>query len=757
MDLRITLLGPPRLLVAEDEDATDRAGGKALALLAFLALEPGPHARDELAALLWSESPTSAARASLRQTLRRLRTVVGASLHIERQRVELDSAVRCDVRAFQAAVEQAPEEAAQFDVERFLSGFSINNASGFDEWADMTHQRLLRAYRDALRTATRNAMAKSHWRDAVWWAERWAACDPLSDDAVRQIAEAWYMAGDRGEALARYQAYRDRLADQAGAEPSAALRTFMDRIASEDGAPPAGTPTPTHTPESRLPEQNFDPSLVGREDAWQRLVDLWSDVVSGLGGVVLIEGESGIGKTRLSHELLQWVRAEGATVLRGRGYDPKTGVAYAPIVEAFRSGLDAPGLAGTAPEWLAELSRIVPELRERFPHLPAPSSPEDSDRRSRLFEGAAQAILGLASERPTALFIDDLQHCDQDTCALLHFLTTRVEDASVLILATLTLGDIERTAPAARLCRAIRSGTGRTTVITLPPLGETEVWQIIRELGNITAPEGARRFAAQVHAVTDGNPFHILELLKTLFAQGMLATDPASGEWVTTPAVGAGPYHQIRMPRTVHDAVAERLARLVYELRDLMVTVAVAGRGASAHLLSLVHGISRLRVAALADELVGRRLLLEEDGVYRCAHPIVQETVRNELTPARRREVHRAIALALHALIREGAVAGVAGEIARHAERGGERRLAFQAALEASDGAVRDAAFDEALSWLDLAAGVVGSDAETETVSELTTRVLDLAGWPVSPKTISRAGTPASGFARGDLDFRREG
>src|SRR5207245_8032806 len=120
----------------------------------------------------------------------------------------------------------------------------------------------------------------------------------------------------------------------------------------------------------------------------------------------------------------------------------------------------------------------------------------------------------------------------------------------------------------------------------------------------------------------------------TLFAQGLLAIAPGTGEWVA-PSVPSGvSYGHLQMPRTVHDAIAERVAGLPYELRDLLATVAVAGRGIRTDLVSSVHGMSRLRAAALADALVERRLLAEEGGVYRCAHPMIAEVVRDGLTPA---------------------------------------------------------------------------------------------------------------------------
>ncbi len=747
MDLQLTLLGPPRLTMDPEPEAVPRLGAKPIALLAFLAMEPGPHARDELAGLLWSDSPNDAARASLRQAIRQIRGVVGERLQAGRTAVELDPPIPCDARAFLQAVSEAPETAVSYAADRFLAGFSVRHAPAFEEWTDTTRERLRQAFRDALRAATLGDIGRSRWRDAARWAERWIAADPLSDEAVRHAAQACYMAGDTGEALAQFQQYRERLANETGMEPADALRELLERI----GPTPPVAQLAAPPPDTDLPKRGFVSSLIGREAEWERLTQVWREAAAGACRTMLIQGEAGIGKTRLAEELLQWTAAEGATALRGRGYDPESGLPYQPVADALHGALQAPGMASAAPEWLAELARIVPDVRERFPGLPTAAGAGDPDRRGRLFEAVAQAILGLTSERAVVLLIDDLQRCDPETCALLHFLTRRLARAPILILATATLGEIERATPASRLCRTLKGGGA---AITVSPLSEAQVWRAIRELGRISSPDGARRFARRVHAVTDGNPFHILELLKALFAQGMLQTDPATGEWVTTTATGDAPYDHVRMPATVHDAVAERCTRLPYELRDLLVTMAVAGRPVSTGLLSHVHGTSRLRAAALADALVDRLLLAEDNGMYGCAHPIVQDVVREDLTPARRGEVHRAIALALDTLARDSRGGCRPGEIARHAERGGELALAFRCALEASDLAVENGAYEEALSWLDLAGSAADSETDTAAVHERTARLMERTGWPEPPVGGHRSGTPAAGFSRQDIDLR---
>jgi DNA-binding SARP family transcriptional activator len=743
--LSLTLLGTPTLTVG-GEPAVPSLGAKPMALLAYLAVEPGSHSRERLASLLWGEHPDAAARTSLRQAVMQLREVLGDALRVSREAVELAGPLECDVQAFLAATTGQPAAATAFDVPRFLAGLSVRHSPAFEEWASAKREELLRRYREVLAARAREAMGRWQWRDAAAEATRWLDWDPLADEAVRLLVEALYLAGDRSAALGRFAEFRDRVQAETGQSPSRALTQLVRKIEADRSA----RPTRPITDEWYTRAPAFESGLIGRSAELDALQKAWRGAQRGSGRIVLIEGESGVGKSRLADEFLRWVGAEAGTVLRAHGYDAEAGVPYGPVVEVLRGALDAPGLAGTDPQWLAEVARLLPELRQRFPGLPQVTPPPAPAEAWRLFEAVAQLLLAVSAEQPVVVAIDDLHWCDGDSCNLLHFLTRRLEEAPVLWCATLTLGELQRDAPAARLCRALRV-KARASVITLAPLGEEEIWQMIREMGHVTAPTGGRRLATRLHQVTGGNPFYVIELLKTLFAQGWLTTDAASGEWLAGPT--AGETTDIAMSLSVHDAIAERIESLPPDLHDILLTIAVAGPGCRASVLSHVHGISRLRSAALADELVERRLVAEQDGVYRCAHPVMARVVRDGLTTSRRRELHRAIAVTLDQLAAEGGSAAAPGEIARHAELGGERGLAYRQALVASDAARQRYAYEEALAWLDLAAATAAPGPESDAVNRLTGEVLGVAGWREVPASVRRPEPGQREIERQDLDL----
>jgi DNA-binding SARP family transcriptional activator len=744
----LTLIGSPTVAHPDGERLTPQPGSKALALLAYLTLEPRPHTREELSDLLWGESPEVEARASLRQALRQVRSSLGDVVCSDRRVVSLSQPLRCDVTSFLEKADSDPEAAAAIDIPRFLAGFSIRHAPRFDDWLAETRANLLQRYAGVLGTLAQDAMDQRRWRDAAQWAERWLACDRLCEEAARVAIEARYLTGDRGAALGRLSEYRAALIQETGCEPSQALTALGRRIESEAGQ----ALTRPVSDEWYARALSFDASLIGREAEWNALLRAWKEAAKGGRRIVLLEGEAGIGKSRLVEEFLRTVVAGGATVLRGRAYDATASLPYAPIVEALRAALDAPGLAGTDPEWLTEVARLLPELRQRFPALAEPEPSADPTDAWRLYEGIAQLIDSLTTERPVVISVDDLQWCDEDSCKLIQFLARRLEATPLLWVGATTLGDLERDAPAARLCRTLRAKAGAET-IPLSGLGEEEVWRLVRELGHVSTPTGGRRFARRIHRITGGNPFYIFELIKAMFAQGLLAADEESGEWTAAPAA-LEEGREFPVSRTVHDVIAEQVDRLPEELNEVLLTVAVAGgMGCRPAVLSHVHGISRLHAAAVCDALAERRLLVEGGGAYRCIHPVIGHVVRDGLTPTRRREVHRGLAASLELVTLPADARTVAGDIARHAELGGDRALAYRSALLAGEGALQRFAFAEALSWLDLASAVAGDRSEADEVDRRTAALMETAGWSEMP-AVGRGRPPVTReIVREDLDL----
>jgi DNA-binding SARP family transcriptional activator len=182
--LALRLCGDVALQPPDGSTIEPAPGAKSLGLLAFLALEPGTHRREEVTALLWGEFPEERARASLRQALTHLRDAMGETLRVDRATVELVGPISCDVTEFLRLAPADPAAALAIDIPRFLESLAIRGSQAFEEWADAKRAELLGRYVTLLRGAARDAMARRAWQEAVHLSERWRRLQPLEDDAV---------------------------------------------------------------------------------------------------------------------------------------------------------------------------------------------------------------------------------------------------------------------------------------------------------------------------------------------------------------------------------------------------------------------------------------------------------------------------------------------------------------------------------------------------------------------------------------------
>ncbi|MEO5824884.1 MAG: hypothetical protein ABIR59_03275 [Gemmatimonadales bacterium] len=254
-----------------------------------------------------------------------------------------------------------------------------------------------------------------------------------------------------------------------------------------------------------------------------------------------------------------------------------------------------------------------------------------------------------------------------------------------------------------------------------------EVWAVIRDLGRIRGGTTGRRLAQRVHDVTYGNPFYVIELLKTWLADGWFSADPVTGEWILSDRsdfeiqVGT-------VSASVHEAIAHRIARRPGDEQQLLATIAAHDHGCPTDVLSHVHGMSRLRVALLGDALERRFLVRESGGLYECAHPIIATVVMVSVGAARRRELHRAIALAMIRAANDRDSVPDPGELAFHADLGEERQLAYANGLSAATASRALGNTGDALHWLDIASRWAGTDEETVAVERVTAELLNVAG-----------------------------
>ncbi len=743
--LRLAVFGPPE--VFHDERRLCFALRKAEALLLYLAVEGGMHSRSKLAALLWPDSEPSIARNALRNALALLRrlladaSVAGHShLLLEPELLGLNPQAPLErdldvvqrawkaAQGLAAAPSEEQREALVATVQHalslvrgpFLDGFWLREETAFDEWHEQQQQQWqvrVQLLLDRL----------SSWQEEGFELEpakatltRWLSLDPLAEEASRRLMRIHLAQGDLTAAGRVYAILRARLAQELRVKPSAETVALAERIRATQARRGAAPAHPSPTVVSQLPGELVAP-LVGRAAAFRQLVGRYQQAQQGQPQAVLLVGEAGIGKTRLASEFVAWTWAQGAEVLRGHAFELGGRLPYQPLVEALRERLEAEN----APEdlledlWLAELSRLLPELRLRYPDLPAPMQDELSGK-LRLCEAAARLLDALAGRAPMVLLLDDLQWIDGASLDLLRYLghAWKGQDSRVLLLCTVRSEGLELNPELA----AQLLDLGRDLPLTqlpLPPLSQAETFELLEALATEEehamgrpSPVGASSASERplvalgnvLFARTGGQPLYLLETLKLLRErQWLVPRLTAEGVFRLAPAeelVAALARQESRrelLPLSVRAMIQTRLARLSAPARQLVMASAVLGSPASAKLLWQMAELRVLEGVEALEEAIKSGILREEEAgagrpaSYRFTHDLVRDVVYTELGAARRLVLHQR---ALARLQTEGARVA---ELAYHALSAGEAEGAYRYSVQAGDEALAVFAVEEAI------------------------------------------------------------
>ena len=398
----------------------------------------------------------------------------------------------------------------------------------------------------------------------------------------------------------------------------------------------AGETSPIPLPP--LLEANAIAGYVGRRDVIDSLRATWQAVSAGAPRAVLLAGEPGIGKTRTAAEVARLAQAGGATVLYGR-CDEDLGVPYQPFVEAL-DHFTAHGPRTDLGRLPGELSRLLPELRERAPGLPAPVATDPRSEEHRLFEAVTSWLVTAARGDGLVLVLDDLHWATKPTLLLLlHLLRAAVaepEAPRLLVLATYRDTDIDRAHPLSGLIGELRRLPG-VARISLEGLTQGEITAFLAQQAGHDLDDDALALAAALYAETEGNPFFISEVLRHLVEVGQVRRQ--GDRWAVTDP------ERIAVPEGVRDVVGRRVSRLTERANAALSIAAVIGREVHLEILGeLVDGTEDELVDAL-DEAVRARLL-EEVGPdrYRFGHALVRTTLYDELSATRRRRLHRRVA-----------------------------------------------------------------------------------------------------------------
>ncbi len=625
------------------------------------------HRRELLAGIFWPDQPEPIARRRLRQALWLIRRAL-APLHSpvpllltegDTVQFNVEAPYWLDIEEFQDLCSQllvTPSPSPGLKIQSLKRAVALYRgdflAGFYEDWVAAERERLRDMYLMALTYLLERCKEHGAYEEALIYARQLVAADPLHEHGHREVMRLCYLLGRHNEALQQYEVCRSILARELGVEPTEATTALYGEIAAQiREAKAPHLPLKAGPPASPLLEERGDVPLVGREAERAALVGYLERALEGKGGLVLLEGEAGVGKTRLLQEVARDAQWRGMQVLWGRGRELTEPPPYSVLTEALRAGLTplrATQLAQLMEGiWLRQVSLLLPELAAWLPDLPPSITLEPEQERIRLLEALARVVSCLGRIAPHLLILEDLQWADMATLEALTYLVSRLATSRVLVIGSYRGEEAREEGTRWEALRAL-DRAGVCERLELSRLTAEETGELTRRgLGLMTR---SPRFEARLYQETEGNPLFLLETLRALYEEGLLYRD-ASGEWSTPWDETTVDYAELPLPAGVYQVIARRLQRLGPDERTMLNAAAVLGGECDFELLMRTSGLERDVGLEAVNELMRRRLLEEEPTVYRFSHDKVRQVAYMEMTEEERRRLHHRAGEALEALV----------------------------------------------------------------------------------------------------------
>ena len=469
-----------------------------------------------------------------------------------------------------------------------------------------------------------------------------------------------------------------------------------------------GVPRPVTAYEVRYEAETADGGLanqlplVGREAELGRLSARLTEAAGGGGGLAMILGEPGIGKTRLMDELSERSWRDGVFVLRGGCFEAEWSPPYAPFAEALGAHV-----ATARPEELradmgpgaGAIGQLVPAVRQALPEVGDPPPLQPDEERFRLIDAVASFLLARARRAPLLLCLDDLQWADKGTVAMLRHVARLAPRGRVLIVGAYRDGEVEKTQDLVDALGSLRREVEYDRV-KLEGLDARGVAALLSALGGGQDVEA--KVGAAWHQETEGSPLFVRELLIHLVEEGHVYKG-ADGRWASD-----RPLRELGVPEEVREVMGRRLARLSETARKFLGAACAFEGSFDFDVVVVVADLDEDEALDAVDEALAAQVLQSAGGTeaYVFTNGLLRQSLYAEVSPTRQARLHRRVAEALEAAYGDRPTAGQAGEIAsqyhRSRGRGGAERGVVHA-LAAAAHAETNGAHEEAARFLRMA------------------------------------------------------
>lgn len=691
--LEIHLFGSPTILL--DRKLIKISRRKSRAVLFYVASQPKPVNREKILNIFWSDQPRVAGLQVLRTTLYGLRGEIGEALQVLDDRIGLSSDVWVDARCLDEEI-----ATTDFDPQRwsdvlevyrgeFLADVFLPDSSMFEDWLVVERER----YR---RLAVRGLTALSVWYEgqgdynlALDYLDRALVFNPLQEDLQRESIRIHYLAGDRPGAIRRYDDLRRLLDEEMGVPPMVETRKLYDAILTDRLADTgtvdrlrlpirSGSRQIIQTPDE--PPKEFRLPFTGRKIEIQKLAE-------GLSAcrLTLVEGEPGIGKTRLVEEYLARSKA---IALTGRAHELEQNLPYQPIISTLRSLLQHPEWANTRTYlardlpliWRAEIGRLIPDQPDPFPMAPGTAVEE-----TRLWESIYQFLAVVSRRHELIIFLDDIQWADPSSIGLLGYLVRRNYPGSVGFIAT------ARTFGAQGVLQALVQALTRERKIErirLPRLTSPEIQTIASKL----SPSQSSVLAENLAEASEGNPYILSELVRQ--AKESQADKP---DWEVSLL------QSNIVPGSIYSFIQSRLTQLSEPARRVLDVGVAVGRIFDFHVVSQAAGLSEGATLDGLDELIKVGLVQALPNFqFSFDHHLTLDVAYQEVGETRHRLLHHRVAQAIEK-IHHDQLDEFSSLLAWHFSEGGDLERASPYAFQAGKLAAKLAGWDEAITFFEQA------------------------------------------------------
>ncbi len=700
---------------------------KHLGLLIYLVLdERGLYPRDELADFLWPEVPDGNSRHSLSMGFSVLRglfgpaTIRGNHAEVEFQRPNLI----LDLDRLESGDVLGSDTAEPLEVDGFLRGFAIDDAPAFQHWCDRRNAQLLPLLQAGILTLIDQARRSGNMSRMMALADRLLALDPLAEEGIRARMEAFAMQGDRLSALRLFEDWKRQLAEELGAVPSEILEQMAARLrrrGAETAQVPAGHPA------------SIDPwaerRFIGREAEFQALFEAWECTTQLNTRHILLSGETGIGKSTLAMRFAAAAALEGAVVARVQCFELEQRIAFGMIGALVTALLERPAVAGTAPESLAEVARMVPRVRERFPHLPPPRPIEGEAARLHFAEGTFALFDAIMEEQPLVLIVDDYPRSDEASLSVLHMLLRRAGSDRLMIVLSGRPPEPDEPPQATRIRRGIAYLPLQR--VDLAPLSEDESADLLQVLLSRAGKEPGFPERRAILRTSGGNPMALELLTHDWISHGDAALA------ISLPAMKAD------VPRSALEAVGydrlidRMLPSLSPRSRLALFFAAILGPRLNDLECFAMLGLTEAQTMAALSEITQSRILRNSEEGLEFINELIRARLYLKIPSAARVRLHEKVARHLLASIAQGTtIPGL--EIAWHCIRARLREEAIPYLMTGARHAVTHGAPDEAARALSSALGQLKGRARVEATLLLAETYHEMAEWKGALDCIQR-------------------